>query len=254
MMVRFQAAHVREIESMQKELRKMNRKFTTAARDAQADEEAAGGARGAPSPLRRLQAQLQQESIPGAVEAPFPVVPGDAAPALRLQEADEDTPAREVSDRVSDLSDGSFEDPFVLKEKRLPRGDTSFVCLNDGKTRQSYLSEFMNKYFNNGVQSRKDRASYKIVKSVPFSIMSYCAIIANSLFIGVSMQLQMANVRTGSPMQDWPNVVEICFVVFFTFELVCKVIAEDVYIFFGSDWHWNVLDTILEGGRAGKGI
>jgi hypothetical protein len=75
--------------------------------------------------------------------------------------------------------------------------------------------------------------------------MSYAAIITNSLFIGVSVQLQMNWVQDSAPDQKWPEYVELFFAVFFTLELLGKVLAEDVYVFFGSDWHWNLLDLIL---------
>jgi hypothetical protein len=102
----------------------------------------------------------------------------------------------------------------------------------------------MNSFFTGG-HKRKKRRMYKIVKSLPFESVSYFAIIANSLFIGVSMQLHMNWVQGSAPVESWPEAVELFFAVFFTLELLCKVLAEDVYVFFGGDWHWNTLDLVL---------
>jgi len=55
----------------------------------------------------------------------------------------------------------------------------------------------------------------------------------------------MDKAQDGNPMAKWLDYVELGFVIFFTFELLCKVVAEDVYVFFGRDWHWNLLDTVL---------
>ncbi|CAK0876349.1 unnamed protein product [Prorocentrum cordatum] len=125
------------------------------------------------------------------------------------------------------------------------RKDSGDIVWNPFADGQSSFSKAMNRYFESGGQSRKKRRAYKIVRSRPFSVVSYAAIMANSLFIGISMQLEMDAVQSGTAMKKWPEYVELGFLVFFTIELLCKVLAEDVYVFFGGDWQWNLLDTIL---------
>jgi hypothetical protein len=111
------------------------------------------------------------------------------------------------------------------------------------KTRATMFS----KYAEGWAEARKKRIAYRIVTSWPFSTMSYIAIILNSVFIGVCMQLQMDNLVTGrgKHTETWAAITELVFVAYFTVELLCKVLAEDYNIFLGADWKWNVLDTFL---------
>ncbi|CAK0903326.1 unnamed protein product [Prorocentrum cordatum] len=264
-MVQLQTAHFREVDSLRKELQKMSRRNArVSTKQAQVEEAAARGA----ADVRGSQGS-HQVAVPGAVEEATArgaadalgsqgsdqvAVPGatDSFPAsesigLAAGQAVEGWKGKQGSNREPEIelerdSVDYFDDPFVVRERSVTKD--SGIVWNPFADGQNEVSRFMNRFFTSG-HSRKKRRAYKIVKSWPFEFISYSAIVANSLFIGISMQLQMDRVQTGSPTEKWPEVIEVFFAVFFTFELLFKVLAEDVYVFFGGDWHWNVLDLIL---------
>ncbi|CAK0903325.1 unnamed protein product [Prorocentrum cordatum] len=229
-MVQLQTAHFREVDSLRKELQKMSRRNArVSTKQAQVEEAAARGA--------------ADVAVPGATDS----FPASESIGLAAGQAVEGWKGKQGSNREPEIelerdSVDYFDDPFVVRERSVTKD--SGIVWNPFADGQNEVSRFMNRFFTSG-HSRKKRRAYKIVKSWPFEFISYSAIVANSLFIGISMQLQMDRVQTGSPTEKWPEVIEVFFAVFFTFELLFKVLAEDVYVFFGGDWHWNVLDLIL---------
>ncbi|CAK0876338.1 unnamed protein product [Prorocentrum cordatum] len=284
-LAQLQAAHRRELEHVHKELRKTNRKMSKMAQPLTEErrdrtgsgenwqpQQVNGGAQGsvaeAPIALKSLQEavdgstqgavanapivleSLKEAGVPGSVPTPAGRdVHADGGAVRAILKADSPTDSPKVSDgwilsQVSDASDSS-EDETSRKGWDAIDFAIRWNPFVDG---QNVVSNFINKYMgNDGEESRKNRRAYKLVKSLPFAALSYIAITLNSLFIGLSMQLQMdaaVNGR-GTEMEEWSDSVELVFVVFFTLELSCKLLAEDVYVYLGSDWQWNALDTIL---------
>jgi hypothetical protein len=245
-MIQLQTAHAREVESLQRELRKMSRKAAphkAVPRDTGAGYPSEGSDEIAELPgtadnVKRIRTYCP--SCGGPSDVAGARVCSSCFGRTSLEWHREAWTGRHSE---SGMSDGTFDDPYTAQEHRASR-DTGIVW-NPFEGGKSGLSRFMDGCLKSGGQSRKRRTAYRIVKSLPFAVISYLGIAANSLFIGVSMQLEMNKVQSGTQMEEWLDVVEFGFVVFFTLELLCKLLAEDVYVFFGSDWHWNLLDTVL---------
>jgi len=220
--MQLEAAHAREVESLRRELRKMSQKATKQAADVAARNSEGSTKDGTPGTVNDPQQAGQQAEL-GSQEGAWP---------------------RQHSwDSEAEVSEDTFDDPFVVAERA--GYDRNSIVWNPFAERQNEFCQFMNRYLKSGGQSRKKRMAYKIAKSWPFDAVTYFMIIANSSFIGIRMQLDMDNAQSNTPAEMWPEYVELGFVVFFALELLCKLLAEDVYVFFGTDWHWNLLDTIL---------
>ena len=44
---------------------------------------------------------------------------------------------------------------------------------------------------------------------------------------------------------DWTMHVDLFFVIFFSIEIILRILAEELVFFFGDDWKWSWLDMIL---------
>lgn len=83
----------------------------------------------------------------------------------------------------------------------------------------------------------------KLVLSKPFETVAGFVIILNAVFNVITANSDMEN-----PGEDPPDTflhIEIFFLVFYTVELVCRLLAYRALFFIGDDWRWNVLDFVL---------
>ncbi|CAK0850715.1 unnamed protein product [Prorocentrum cordatum] len=101
-------------------------------------------------------------------------------------------------------------------------------------------------------ESRRGRIAYRLVKNVYFDALSYAFIIANSIFIGATMQHHLTCAIEGCTIDGIFAAVEIAFVVWFFVELLLKLLAEDVRVFLGPDRMWNTLDLVLVASAIGQ--
>jgi hypothetical protein len=117
------------------------------------------------------------------------------------------------------------------------------------------MQSFMNYWVDSDGQigqSRRGRLAHKVVKTVYFDALSYFFIIANSIFIGASMEHHLSCAIEGCAGDGTFDVVETAFVAWFLVELLLKVLAEDVRVFLGPDKLWNLLDLVLVASAIGQ--
>jgi len=70
-------------------------------------------------------------------------------------------------------------------------------------------------------------------------------ILLNTVFIGVDLELSVANALRGEAPPAWLEYVDRIFMFAFTFELCLKVCLTRSRFLTGSNWRWNVFDCIL---------
>jgi len=82
-----------------------------------------------------------------------------------------------------------------------------------------------------------------LVDSAFFDYLSGSLVILNAVFIGLQTDYQAANVTDVLPEgYNWANTV---FCLLFTVELLIRILAYGRNFIAGSQWRWNVFDTIL---------
>lgn len=86
-----------------------------------------------------------------------------------------------------------------------------------------------------------------IVTSRWFDMMCAVVIIVNSVFIGYQSQYAMDNAHRPSKEQknDFIDGVEVFFLVFYTLELILRLLVWRLNFFYNEDWRWNWFDTAL---------
>jgi len=70
-------------------------------------------------------------------------------------------------------------------------------------------------------------------------------ILLNTVFLGVDLELSVANALQGEAPPAWLEYVDRIFMFAFTFELCLKVCLTRSRFLTGSNWRWNVFDCIL---------
>lgn len=83
----------------------------------------------------------------------------------------------------------------------------------------------------------------RIVDHPAFDIFFALAVIANSVFIGVEVQILLDNY--GKPPDVAVQVVRDVFVGLFFIELLLRILADGFQQYWGGDWMWMWLDTIV---------
>lgn len=256
------AAHRRELEGLQKELRRTNRKITRMAQtptDERSKDRVEGlrqqGNASVDGQGAATKDTLVEEAwVPGSLPTAQEREHEGAAEKSKVQLVSATPPPHDGKGwEKSPVSDQASDDSSEDESRRVswtgwdPRDfGIQWNPFADG---EKAMSNFVQRYIGpKGEEVRKRRTAYKIVRSMPFSAASYIAIILNSLFMGVIMQNQMNAAVEGKVYSEaWSDAIELTFVVFFTIELFMKVLAEDYYLLFSSDWTWNLLDAILVG-------
>ncbi|CAK0898657.1 unnamed protein product [Prorocentrum cordatum] len=257
LLVQLQAAHKRELEGLQRELRKTNRKITRMTQNP-SDESRSGA-----DELRRHGSAGGQDTANDTLVSADAWVPGSISPTGESESgagkarvhcgSSAQTPHDGEGCGRSQAFDGKSNDTSEDESSEGSREWTGWdprdfgIRWNPFVVGETWMSNLVRRYIGpGGEQVRKQRRAYKIVRSMPFAATSYVAIVLNSLFIGVTMQNQMNAALAGKEYKEaWSDAIELLFVVFFTIELFIKVLAEDYYLLFSSDWTWNILDVIL---------
>mmetsp|Transcript_114530 Transcript_114530/g.370202 ORF Transcript_114530/g.370202 Transcript_114530/m.370202 type:complete len:326 (+) Transcript_114530:866-1843(+) len=70
-------------------------------------------------------------------------------------------------------------------------------------------------------------------------------ILLNTVFLGVDLELSVANALQGEAPPAWLEYLDRIFMFAFTFELCLKVCLTRSRFLTGSNWRWNVFDCIL---------
>jgi len=99
--------------------------------------------------------------------------------------------------------------------------------------------------FVTGTHRKRDTTScaQRIVDHPAFDIFFALAVIANSVFIGVEVQILLDNY--GKPTDLAVQVARDVFVGLFFIELLLRILADGFRQYWGSDWMWMWLDTIV---------
>ncbi|CAK0883118.1 unnamed protein product [Prorocentrum cordatum] len=192
---------------------------------------------------RELEEAARRSSVPGAVE---PV-------CGRSQSRSRTLPARFPQGQHGGLAEGVPQGRALTKDttstgngRSAWANELAKISRMDSVVRRFTVEESK---FN---EHRTGRWAYKIVKSVYFDALSYVLIIANSIFIGVFMEHQLSCAIKGRTSNKAFDIVEAAFVVWFSVELLLKILAEDVKVFLGPDWPWNALDLVLVISAVGQ--
>jgi len=88
----------------------------------------------------------------------------------------------------------------------------------------------------------------RIVKSGVFRVGCILAIAANTIFIGISADLQVKQSYKrlqGVEEESSLYITEMVFIIWFSLELLLRMAAERKQFFVGEDWRWNVFDLLL---------
>merc|ERR1711972_621397 len=95
-------------------------------------------------------------------------------------------------------------------------------------------------------QGNEGDADYEIPSTAPWWLQRFeavCAvvIVANTITMGVQSDFDMLE-ATGSDEKSAKNtlrVLEICFLSFYTIEIIVKLFILQTEFFRGPDWRWN---------------
>jgi hypothetical protein len=208
---KIQAAHLEEVELLTRELR--------------AFREAAEKTRPQSPEDPKLPGQVEAKKL-ATLDPIIPHTSKEVSP--RTEEADSKKGITSVRARTTSITGVTDEQTDILTGN----GDVS---------KQGVVARTCG-----GTGSRKDRWAYKVVKTTKFDMFVNFMIIINAGFIGRNMEYQIDCARDNVPSNGLGWVImETAFVVWFSLELTLKIIAEDVLVFCGEDWAWNLLDLFL---------
>mmetsp|Transcript_32783 Transcript_32783/g.72958 ORF Transcript_32783/g.72958 Transcript_32783/m.72958 type:complete len:650 (-) Transcript_32783:267-2216(-) len=72
-------------------------------------------------------------------------------------------------------------------------------------------------------------------------------IFANTLLIGIEVDASMRNVLRNPDEEKWIFffIANLAFTIFFTIEIIIRIVALRSAFIFTEDWHWNLLDAAL---------
>lgn len=82
-----------------------------------------------------------------------------------------------------------------------------------------------------------------VVLSNKFGAMTAIVILMNSVFIGYTSDYATKNLL--EPTTAFIDFMELSFTLFYTFELMLRMIALGWFFFFTPDWKWNLFDATL---------
>lgn len=86
---------------------------------------------------------------------------------------------------------------------------------------------------------------FNMVEHPVYGVASAIVITMNACFIGWLSDAAMTSGNTAEPPSQWVHGIEQGFTAFFTFEVVCRILAYGRYFFTGGEWQWNVFDLGL---------
>jgi len=106
---------------------------------------------------------------------------------------------------------------------------------------QDSFSEFLSRAEDRSRESRMANA----MNSHSTRFVLCCVILLNALFIGAHTHVALRAEIENETLPDWWTHLELAFTIWFTVELLLRIIAERVLFLFGDDRWWNALDTFL---------
>lgn len=89
----------------------------------------------------------------------------------------------------------------------------------------------------------------RVTNHLFFKVLSALLILSNAIFIGVQTHTQAVAefsklFQQESVEHDWGKW-EIAFVVAFTMEIACRLVADQSRFVYGREWRWNLFDLII---------
>eukprot|EP00930_Biecheleria_cincta_P013880 TRINITY_DN12167_c0_g1_i1.p1 TRINITY_DN12167_c0_g1~~TRINITY_DN12167_c0_g1_i1.p1 ORF type:complete len:641 (+),score=150.91 TRINITY_DN12167_c0_g1_i1:40-1923(+) len=151
--------------------------------------------------------------------------------------------AREAEERASSAASNKFKalrsDPFA-EELLLEQ-------FRDKKeTKKCTVDSFKNFFFK--FTLKEANCIQKITEALFFKTLSIAAIGANTIYLGAAADFNVKNSTRrleGLPKEDELVLPDIIFTCWFTFEIVLRVLADQLSFFVGDDNGWNLFDLAL---------
>lgn len=97
----------------------------------------------------------------------------------------------------------------------------------------------------NAVREAEMRQGYRCVQSPAFHGVCSIVILLNAIYIGLNAQMEMAKFLEGKDGSAFFLIADILFSLWFLVEIIVRCIAGPWLWFFGPEWRWNTLDTVL---------
>eukprot|EP00416_Gambierdiscus_australes_P024015 CAMPEP_0171072198 /NCGR_PEP_ID=MMETSP0766_2-20121228/10719_1 /TAXON_ID=439317 /ORGANISM="Gambierdiscus australes, Strain CAWD 149" /LENGTH=585 /DNA_ID=CAMNT_0011528767 /DNA_START=15 /DNA_END=1772 /DNA_ORIENTATION=+ len=89
----------------------------------------------------------------------------------------------------------------------------------------------------------------KIVNGNIFTSLSFALILINVVFLTLVADAELKGKIQASPVRKelslWYYVADMTFTALFTAELVCRMLADEVFFFVGGAWRWNLFDLMV---------
>jgi len=85
---------------------------------------------------------------------------------------------------------------------------------------------------------------WRVTHSTTFQAMTAGVIILNGILLGIHAELDLQAVIHNDERPNWLQM-EICFAVYFTLELFCRIFAERMLFFIGQERTFNIMDVLL---------
>jgi len=89
------------------------------------------------------------------------------------------------------------------------------------------------------------KPAYRFVKSPKFQVAVCGVILLQGMLIGYGASNAFDVQAYGGSPTVWADYFEICFVIFFMLELALRIFVERIAFLLGSEWRWNIFDSIL---------
>jgi len=101
--------------------------------------------------------------------------------------------------------------------------------------------------FSTAISSMPNTRLARFIDSPWFSIICAVSIVCNTTFVAVDTDLQMKSLYTNQPQETQQLFQQISrvFTVYFTLELLLRILALRFWFFVGHEWKWNVFDLFL---------
>jgi len=167
---------------------------------------------------------IHQAAIPNTTDA---VVPreGSAAPQVPEQSRTQIW-SLHMSDSLSPQTLHGLAIQFFLKVKH-------------------FLELARSHYGPRSVKGRRATSLQLFVNSFYFRAVVSAAILSSGICIGFQVDSQLKNLYKGHVDEGEWKETEIFFAVFFSIELILRLVAERWSFIFGENWAWNLFDSCL---------
>jgi len=87
----------------------------------------------------------------------------------------------------------------------------------------------------------------KLVHNSVFVFVSAFLVVANSVMIGVQVDMDLRRAQKNQSPLEWESEVDLGFTTLFAVEIVLRICAERMVFFIGPAWKWNAFDCVVVG-------